>query len=70
MRRPYIRMEVKPGKPLGDIRAFVEKFKSHTEYGRIGAGTGRTGNTENRAIPRLWTQWTQGTCKPDKPMTE
>src|SRR6201987_4550104 len=31
----YVRMEVKPGKPLGDIRAFVEKFKSHTEYGLL-----------------------------------
>jgi hypothetical protein len=28
-------MAVKPGKPLGDIRAFVEKFKSHTEYGPL-----------------------------------
>jgi alkanesulfonate monooxygenase SsuD/methylene tetrahydromethanopterin reductase-like flavin-dependent oxidoreductase (luciferase family) len=31
----YVRMEVKPGKPLGDIRAFVEKFKSCTEYGPL-----------------------------------
>src|SRR6266852_823558 len=31
----YVRMEVKPGKPLGDIRAFVAKFKSHTEYGPL-----------------------------------
>jgi len=31
----YVRMEVKPGRPLGDIRAFVEKFKSHTEYGPL-----------------------------------
>ena len=31
----YVRMEVKPGKPLGDIRAFVEKFKSHIEYGPL-----------------------------------
>ena len=31
----YLRMEVKPGRPLGDIRAFVEKFKSHTEYGPL-----------------------------------
>jgi hypothetical protein len=31
----HVRMEVKPGKPLGDIRAFVEKFKSHTEYGPL-----------------------------------
>jgi alkanesulfonate monooxygenase SsuD/methylene tetrahydromethanopterin reductase-like flavin-dependent oxidoreductase (luciferase family) len=31
----YVRMEVKPGKPLGDIRAFVEKFQSHTEYGPL-----------------------------------
>jgi alkanesulfonate monooxygenase SsuD/methylene tetrahydromethanopterin reductase-like flavin-dependent oxidoreductase (luciferase family) len=31
----YVRMEAKPGKPLGDIRAFVEKFKSHTEYGPL-----------------------------------
>jgi len=37
-RRPcpaYVRMEVKPGKPTGDIRAFVEKFKSHTAYGPL-----------------------------------
>ena len=31
----HVRMEVKPGRPLGDIRAFVEKFKSHTEYGPL-----------------------------------
>lgn len=31
----YVRMEVKPGKPLGDVRAFVEKFKSHTQYGAL-----------------------------------
>ena len=31
----YVRMEVKPGKPLGDVRAFVEKYKSHTEYGPL-----------------------------------
>src|SRR5262252_1010329 len=31
----YARMEVKPGRPLGDIRAFVEKFKSRTEYGPL-----------------------------------
>ena len=31
----YVRMEVKPGKPLGDVRAFVEKFKSHHEYGPL-----------------------------------
>jgi alkanesulfonate monooxygenase SsuD/methylene tetrahydromethanopterin reductase-like flavin-dependent oxidoreductase (luciferase family) len=31
----HARMEVKPGKPLGDIRTFVEKFKSHTEYGPL-----------------------------------
>src|ERR1700738_4534900 len=31
----YLRMAVKPGKPLGDIRAFVEKFKSHTDYGPL-----------------------------------
>jgi len=31
----YVRMEVKPGKPLGDIRSFVERFKSHTEYGPL-----------------------------------
>src|ERR1700739_2183595 len=28
----YARLEVEPGKTLGDIRAFVEKFKTHTEY--------------------------------------
>ena len=31
----HIRMEVKPGKPLGDTRIFVEKFKAHTEYGPL-----------------------------------
>ena len=31
----YVGMEVKPGKPLGDIRAFVAKFKSHAEYGPL-----------------------------------
>jgi alkanesulfonate monooxygenase SsuD/methylene tetrahydromethanopterin reductase-like flavin-dependent oxidoreductase (luciferase family) len=31
----YTRFEVKPGKPLGDTRAFVEKFKAHTEYGPL-----------------------------------
>jgi len=29
------RLEAKPGKPLGDTRAFVEKFKAHTEYGPL-----------------------------------
>jgi alkanesulfonate monooxygenase SsuD/methylene tetrahydromethanopterin reductase-like flavin-dependent oxidoreductase (luciferase family) len=31
----YTRFEVKPGKPLGDTRAFIEKFKAHTEYGPL-----------------------------------
>lgn len=31
----YQRLEAKPGKPLGDTRAFVEKFKAHTEYGPL-----------------------------------
>src|SRR5579864_6615257 len=31
----HVRMEVKPGKPLGDIRDFVAKFKSHAEYGPL-----------------------------------
>ena len=31
----YARWEVKPGKPLGDTRAFVEKFKSCTRYGPL-----------------------------------
>ena len=31
----HVRMEAKPGRPLGDIRAFVEKFKSRTEYGPL-----------------------------------
>lgn len=31
----HVRMEAKPGKPLGDTREFVEKFKSHTEYGPL-----------------------------------
>ena len=29
----YLRLGVKPGKPLADTRAFVEKFKARTEYG-------------------------------------
>jgi alkanesulfonate monooxygenase SsuD/methylene tetrahydromethanopterin reductase-like flavin-dependent oxidoreductase (luciferase family) len=31
----YVRMGVTPGKPLGDIRAFVTKFRSCTEYGPL-----------------------------------
>jgi alkanesulfonate monooxygenase SsuD/methylene tetrahydromethanopterin reductase-like flavin-dependent oxidoreductase (luciferase family) len=31
----YARFEVKPGTPLGDTRAFVEKFKAHSEYGKL-----------------------------------
>jgi alkanesulfonate monooxygenase SsuD/methylene tetrahydromethanopterin reductase-like flavin-dependent oxidoreductase (luciferase family) len=31
----YIRLDAKPGKPLGDTRAFIEKFKAHTEYGPL-----------------------------------
>lgn len=31
----YARFEVKPGRPLGDTRAFVEKFKAHTQYGKL-----------------------------------
>jgi alkanesulfonate monooxygenase SsuD/methylene tetrahydromethanopterin reductase-like flavin-dependent oxidoreductase (luciferase family) len=31
----YFRFEVKPGKPLGDTRAFIEKFKAHSEYGPL-----------------------------------
>jgi len=31
----YVRLEVQPGKPLGDTRTFVEKFKAHTEYGPL-----------------------------------
>src|SRR5262249_20205650 len=31
----HVRMEVKPGKPLSDIRTFVQKFKSHTAYGPL-----------------------------------
>src|SRR5580704_7942864 len=31
----HLRMEVKPGRPLGDIRAFVEKFQAHTAYGEL-----------------------------------
>jgi alkanesulfonate monooxygenase SsuD/methylene tetrahydromethanopterin reductase-like flavin-dependent oxidoreductase (luciferase family) len=31
----HARMEVKPGRPLSDIRAFVEKFKSCTECGPL-----------------------------------
>src|SRR5271155_5151746 len=31
----YTRFEVKPGKPLGDTRAFIEKFKARSEYGPL-----------------------------------
>jgi alkanesulfonate monooxygenase SsuD/methylene tetrahydromethanopterin reductase-like flavin-dependent oxidoreductase (luciferase family) len=31
----HLRMEVKPGRPLGDTRAFVEKFRAHTAYGEL-----------------------------------
>jgi alkanesulfonate monooxygenase SsuD/methylene tetrahydromethanopterin reductase-like flavin-dependent oxidoreductase (luciferase family) len=31
----YVRMGVTPGKPLGDIRAFVTRFRSCTEYGPL-----------------------------------
>jgi alkanesulfonate monooxygenase SsuD/methylene tetrahydromethanopterin reductase-like flavin-dependent oxidoreductase (luciferase family) len=31
----YARLEAKPGKPLGDTRAFVEKFKAQTAYGEL-----------------------------------
>lgn len=31
----YVRMGVKPGKPLGDVRAFVTKFRTCTEYGPL-----------------------------------
>ena len=31
----HIRLEVKPGKPLGDTRIFIEKFKAHSEYGKL-----------------------------------
>ena len=31
----YARFEVKPGRPLSDTRAFVEKFKAHTAYGPL-----------------------------------
>jgi len=31
----YARFEVKPGRPLGDTRAFIEKFRAHIEYGPL-----------------------------------
>src|SRR5580704_17722830 len=31
----YVRLDVKPGTPLGDTRAFVEKFKAQTAYGPL-----------------------------------
>jgi alkanesulfonate monooxygenase SsuD/methylene tetrahydromethanopterin reductase-like flavin-dependent oxidoreductase (luciferase family) len=31
----HLRMEVKPGRPLGDTRAFIEKFRAHTAYGEL-----------------------------------
>lgn len=31
----YVRMGVTPGKPLGDIRAFVTKFRACTDYGPL-----------------------------------
>src|SRR3954447_15435007 len=33
--RSHIRMGVTPGKPLGDIRAFVEKFRSYDGIGAL-----------------------------------
>ena len=35
MRPSHIRMGVTPGKPLGDIRAFVEKFRSYEGIGAL-----------------------------------
>ncbi len=31
----HLRLEVKPGKPLGDTRLFIEKFKAHSAYGPL-----------------------------------
>ena len=31
----YTRFEARPGKPLGDTRAFIEKFKAQTQYGPL-----------------------------------
>jgi alkanesulfonate monooxygenase SsuD/methylene tetrahydromethanopterin reductase-like flavin-dependent oxidoreductase (luciferase family) len=31
----YARWEAKPGKPLGDTRTFIEKFKAQTQYGKL-----------------------------------
>jgi alkanesulfonate monooxygenase SsuD/methylene tetrahydromethanopterin reductase-like flavin-dependent oxidoreductase (luciferase family) len=31
----YVRMGVTPGRPLGDVRAFVTKFRACTEYGPL-----------------------------------
>jgi len=31
----YARWEARPGKPLGDTRAFIEKFKAQTQYGPL-----------------------------------
>jgi alkanesulfonate monooxygenase SsuD/methylene tetrahydromethanopterin reductase-like flavin-dependent oxidoreductase (luciferase family) len=31
----YARWEAKPGKPLGDTRAFIERFKAQTQYGPL-----------------------------------
>jgi len=31
----HLRLEVKPGRPLGDTRTFIEKFRAHTEYGAL-----------------------------------
>src|SRR5205823_10244838 len=31
----HVRMGVTPGKPLGDIRAFVEKYRSYDNIGRL-----------------------------------
>lgn len=31
----YARWEAKPGKPLGDTRTFIEKFKAQTQYGPL-----------------------------------
>ena len=46
----YVRMGVTPGKPLGDIRAFVAKYRSYENFG--GAAADRAGDaapTHDRA---------------------
>ena len=49
----HIRMGVTPGKPLGDIRAFVEKFRSYEGIGALAADRARgAAQAHGRAVGR------------------